>query len=757
MAIGKHIIPAVPERMILTGNYGGRNGGRSATEYAMMGYLDTILQAYVITEDMLVLAVMFLDAGRRKSLVEFLFPDRKHSPVMKELYDEAEGSLGSPELLAETILSGIKEKTIPLNRKAIVARLRELVRGRREELPSRDVTAFEERLAGIAGLFNLTEPDVEVLRILYCIYGERNMEFAALVNNMSFQDFITFVAVTTGLGVADVNCSIGRCVMLYQIRINSELSALGCGHFVEMEDGVIEYLAGVCDRDLIRQYLVPDSDGAYALSSFTTVPAESARLAVAMLSSEKPVNILLYGVAGAGKTEFARSIAAGAGKRAFFLQYGNGRESQSVDPSRRMIALFAAVHGVSPDRGVIIVDEADSILNTMNMMLSNEDTVEKGRLNAFLDAPKAHVIWIANTVVMAEDSTLRRFPCSLYFGDFTPVQRKIMWRTILERHPLRQYFSPSSIGALAGEFNVSAGGIAGALDGVASAFGAEVPSKREVVKAVRELLSRHEALVSGSYGIERRRPDASAREPYDVRAVNTDIDIAPVISQVKAFARRMKHGAARGARNMNVLLWGTPGTGKTAFAGYLAGEAGLRCIVKRSSDLESMYVGQTEKNIAEAFREAEDAGAVLFIDEADSFFTARVHAGRSWEVSRTNEFLTQMENHRGILVCCTNLLPSIDRAAMRRFVWKVEFRPLLPEAKAALVETYFLAKGRHLSETDARRVRGIAGLTPGDIKNVRQRHCAFPRGGTNMSAIIDELEREVSYRDADRTGKIGFS
>ncbi len=63
---------------------------------------------------------------------------------------------------------------------------------------------------------------------------------------------------------------------------------------------------------------------------------------------------------------------------------------------------------------------------------------------------------------------------------------------------------------------------------------------------------------------------------------------------------------------------------------------------------------------AVAFSEARDRQAVLLIDEADTFLAPRAAAARTYEVSQVNEFLKQMEQHTGILVCCTNLLDRLD-------------------------------------------------------------------------------------------------
>ena len=83
---------------------------------------------------------------------------------------------------------------------------------------------------------------------------------------------------------------------------------------------------------------------------------------------------------------------------------------------------------------------------------------------------------------------------------------------------------------------------------------------------------------------------------------------------------------------------------------------------KRASDLLGLYVGQSEKNIARAFHEASAEGAILFLDEADSFFRDREDAFHSWEVTIPNEFLTQVENFSGLIVCCTNRLSSLEPA-----------------------------------------------------------------------------------------------
>src|SRR5207237_682577 len=142
---------------------------------------------------------------------------------------------------------------------------------------------------------------------------------------------------------------------------------------------------------------------------------------------------------------------------------------------------------------------------------------------------------------------------------------------------------------------------------------------------------------------------------YDPAFVQADTDLA-----------QLADGLAH-SRSGRLCLYGPPGTGKTAYARWLADRIGMPLSVKRASDLMSKWVGESEKNLASAFKQAELAGAVLLIDEVDSFLQDRRGASHGWEVSQVNEMLTQMESFSGLLVASTNLMRGLDQAALRRF------------------------------------------------------------------------------------------
>jgi hypothetical protein len=144
-------------------------------------------------------------------------------------------------------------------------------------------------------------------------------------------------------------------------------------------------------------------------------------------------------------------------------------------------------------------------------------------------------------------------------------------------------------------------------------------------------------------------------------------------------------------------------------------------IVKQASDLMSKYVGETEQNMAAMFREAETEKAVLLLDEADSFLQDRRGAQRTYEVTEVNEMLQGMERFNGIFICTTNLLDRIDQAALRRFTFKIQFKPLTALQREAMFVTEALAGDAHRPDRRPARAPGrLEQLCPGDFAAVKR-------------------------------------
>src|SRR5262245_5082862 len=74
-------------------------------------------------------------------------------------------------------------------------------------------------------------------------------------------------------------------------------------------------------------------------------------------------------------------------------------------------------------------------------------------------------------------------------------------------------------------------------------------------------------------------------------------------------------------RGLTFNFAGPPGTGKTICAEAVANAVGMKLLVVDYAEAESMWVGETPKNIAGVFRSAAEQNAVLFFDEADAIAT----------------------------------------------------------------------------------------------------------------------------------------
>jgi SpoVK/Ycf46/Vps4 family AAA+-type ATPase len=193
-------------------------------------------------------------------------------------------------------------------------------------------------------------------------------------------------------------------------------------------------------------------------------------------------------------------------------------------------------------------------------------------------------------------------------------------------------------------------------------------------------------------------------------------------------------------------LYGIPGSGKSAYARHLADELKMKVLHKRASDLISMWVGGSEKNIADAFAEARKKKMLLVIDEADSFLQDRRNAQRSWEVTQVNEMLTQMESHPLPFVCTTNLMDNLDQASLRRFTFKVKYDYLTPPQVKSAFQHFF-------GSEPAVPLSDLTCLSPGDFVVVAKKMKIM--NISDHKKLTAMLRQEQEVKDV-KTNFIGF-
>jgi SpoVK/Ycf46/Vps4 family AAA+-type ATPase len=153
---------------------------------------------------------------------------------------------------------------------------------------------------------------------------------------------------------------------------------------------------------------------------------------------------------------------------------------------------------------------------------------------------------------------------------------------------------------------------------------------------------------------------------------------------------RLAHHGLR--YRQKILLYGTPGCGKTMGAERLAWNTGLTLVKVRFDAMVSSFLGETATNLREVFETASQTPCLLFIDECDAIAKSREDVQEVGEIKRVvNTFLQLLDEYEasnGLLVAATNLTKFLDEAVWRRFDDVIEVpKPTEAEIEAILKQT----------------------------------------------------------------------
>lgn len=177
-------------------------------------------------------------------------------------------------------------------------------------------------------------------------------------------------------------------------------------------------------------------------------------------------------------------------------------------------------------------------------------------------------------------------------------------------------------------------------------------------------------------------------------------------------------------QNMNILLFGAPGTGKTETVLQLAKASGREIMKVDISQSKSMWFGESEKLIKKIFKDYEQLkkecklDPILMFNEADAILATRKN-NTSSSVAQTenaiqNILLEELENFKGIFIATTNLAENLDKAFDRRFLFKIKFQKPSVEARASI----WMSKLEKIDPSDAERLAESYDLTGGQIDNI---------------------------------------
>lgn len=437
--------------------------------------------------------------------------------------------------------------------------------------------------------------------------------------------------------------------------------------------------------------------------------------------SKKGVNVYIHGLPGTGKSQLVKAIAKELGLDLFEIAFEDS-SGNPVDGQNRLKALRAGQSFFAQRKALFLFDEVEDVFENNKSPFSEQSIAQKHKawMNRMLEENPIPVIWLSNSIFNIDPAFIRRFDIVFEL----PVPSKNQRKKIIKEH----------CGEIIGTTLIED------VSSIIELAPAVVTRTASVVSFIHDELGKgksekaFELLINNTLQSQGHEKISSFNkqklpEVYSPELINTDVDIERI-------AEGMKH-----VKSGRLCLYGPPGTGKTAYGHWLSEQLEMPLLIKKGSDLISKWVGGTEKNIANAFQEAEEDNALLLIDEVDSFLQDRRGSQHSWELTEVNEMLTQMESFNGVFIASTNLIHGLDQAALRRFDMKIKFDFMNPEQLWILLVKY--CDNLDLPEPDIKLRKltdKIVNATPGDFAAIarRNRFSAFRAAHEIINALMEE-------------------
>ncbi len=450
------------------------------------------------------------------------------------------------------------------------------------------------------------------------------------------------------------------------------------------------------------------------------------------------VNILIYGVPGTGKTEMVRALCESSNFQLheITMQHDNGDPIQGTD---RFSTLKLSQKLLSDSQsGVLLFDEVEDVFPVTEHPFfgtSKSSDMKKAWVNNILEKNTIPTFWLCNSTQQIDAAYLRRFD---YVLKLRPLTSKVRLR-ILKKYLSSLPISETWLENLAEQEHL----VPAVVERAAKVVSHLAPKEQSQTEKLLDKVIGNTLEVMGLPKNSSKK--ASQNTKYNINYLNPDVDLSALC-----------HGLKQ-ANSARICLYGAPGTGKSAFAHYLADILGKTVLVKRASNILSKWVGEAEKNIANMFEEATQNDQILLLDEADSFLRERQSASQSWEVTQVNELLVQMEVFNGIFIASTNLMQHLDTASLRRFEFKIKFDFMKPQQAWALFEQVLIEQGNEINASAMQHKDALIKfdqLTPGDFAAILRQSLSLARPLTPQ-LLLDGLAKEIEAKP-DYRKSIGF-
>ena len=641
----------------------------------------------------------------------------------------------------------VPEDTLEVNPKALLVCLRTQLAITEKAAPKAPRTAtLTKNVAWLAKTLGLDPVETDIVLFLALVHHATALGKAVeKLGALKTHEVHSLIATATAQPFGKVSQALRHTGKL----IRSSLITLDLGSKWNF-DAKISLLSGIADQlaldhldqsEMFLSNFRRSGTPVLGLGDYPHLAADLQVMAVylrrALDTGQQGVNVLLWGPPGTGKTELAKAMAGHLGAPLYEIAVED--RNGNIHKGEARLGAFALAQGVlgGDTRSLVLFDEIEDVFRASEDRegpggLGNQSG-RKGWINRVLQENPVPAFWVTNSRWALDPAYRRRFDLVLEIG----VPPRSVRAKILNLH-MAALPVTASWKALAAEHE---GLSPAAVERAAKVARVVLEARPELV--ADDVVGRvvENALVAQGAP---RRPRMALMSPtiYRPDILNADRDLEAICSGLQ------RTGSGR------LCLYGPPGAGKTAFGHHLAGVLDRPLLLKRASDLQSKWLGETEQNMARMFEEATADNAVLLLDEADSFLQDRRGAERSWEVSQVNEMLTQMESFTGVFVASTNLIDRLDQASLRRFELKVKFGYLGKDQIVTMFRDSIGLLGLPSNPVAEGQVVVLNNLTPGDFAvALRQARLA---GATTAEEFAGMLVAECAIKGGGPRRPIGF-
>ncbi|MCG8422416.1 MAG: ATP-binding protein [Proteobacteria bacterium] len=438
--------------------------------------------------------------------------------------------------------------------------------------------------------------------------------------------------------------------------------------------------------------------------------------------------VAIEGPRGSGRAALVRAAAAEAGRAVEFVDLAR---EPVADPAALGRRLADAAYRARISDAVLAVRGGD------DPRVTGEVLAELAAWAARLNVPLFALLRPGRIALISGAIRFVR----VQVPQLDAAQRRALWSTALASRDIRA--APGAMEEISGRYSLTPGRIdelADELSAVASPVAVETVHRAlrdTAAERIGELATRHEARLT--------LDDLVLSAP-----VRTRLD--DLVARVRRGHRELSqwiHADRTAWQRAVALVCGPAGTGKSAIAGAVARALGVELFAVDAAAILSKWVGETERNLARLFDEAEASCAGLLFEGIDALFGARPSPMSERHADVTASYLLQrLERHRGIVFFTARQLAGVDPALIRRCICTVIVPAADPAARAQMWRRLLPAGVRYADDVNIADLSRIPGLEGAHIRDALLR--ATLRGDAGNDGPDAASGRVLTHADLMR-------